>query len=98
MLEAEIVKLREAVEALTAKLGELPTQQPVQEPVQEFVQEPVREAAITMQDVKDVTLAKSREGFAKEIRDTLSTFGVKKIQELDPSDYVKYLAALGEMN
>ena len=53
---------------------------------------------VTLQDLKDATLAKSRDGFKAEIRLILAMFNVKKIHELDEADYGKYIEALGKIS
>lgn len=98
MLETEIVKLREAIEALTAKIGTAPTETTTPEAEKEQPKnQDEGKNTVTLQDVKDVTLAKSRDGFKAEIRGLLSQFGVKKIQELDAADYEKYIEAVGKI-
>lgn len=98
MLETEIVKLREAIEALTAKIGTAPAQTTTPEAEKEQPKnQDEGKNTVTLQDVKDVTLAKSRDGFKAEIRGLLSQFGVKKIQELDAADYGKYIEAVGKI-
>lgn len=100
MLETEIVKLREAIEVLTAKLGtaeiEVPKNQ--DEAKTEVPKNQDEGKSVTLQDVKDATLAKSRDGFKAEIRGLLSQFNVKKIQELDEADYGKYIEAVGKIH
>lgn len=98
MLETEIVKLREAIEALTAKIGTAPTETTTPEAEKEQPKnQDEGKNTVTLQDVKDVTLAKSRDGFKAEIRGLLSQFGVKKIQELNEDDYPKFLEAVGKI-
>lgn len=98
MLETEIVKLREAIEALTAKIGTAPTETTTPEAEKEQPKnQDEGKNTVTLQDVKDVTLAKSRDGFKAEIRALLAEFGVKKIQELNEDDYPKFLEAVGKI-
>lgn len=98
MLETEIVKLREAIEALTAKISAPQEKSPAPEAETEVPKnQDDSKNTVTLQDVKDVTLAKSRDGFKAEIRGLLSQFGVKKIQELDAADYGKYIEAVGKI-
>lgn len=95
MLETEIVKLREAIEALTAALGNTNVQTPTNEisledkPVEKQAEKPVEPApsenssdAVSEQDIKDATLSASRAGHKDAIREKLSELGVSKIQEL----------------
>lgn len=97
MLETEIVKLREAIEALTAKIATAPTQTTTPEAEKEQPKNQDEGKSVTLQDVKDATLAKSRDGFKAEIRGLLAQFDVKKIQELDVADYAKYIEAVGKI-
>ena len=98
MLETEIVKLREAIEALTVKISAQQVENTTPEAEKEHPKnQDEGKNTVTLQDVKGVTLAKSRDGFKAEIRGLLSQFGVKKIQELDAADYGKYIEALGKI-
>ena len=88
MLEQKIEALTAAVEALTAALLAAPgntttTAQPEEVKVQiTSVSEPVAAPGPSDQDVKDLTLARSREGHKDAIRDELSALGAKKIGDL----------------
>lgn len=95
MLETEIVKLREAIEALTATLGNASVSQSVNEislddkPVEKQEDTTSEHApsenssdAVSEQDVKDATLKASRAGHKDAIREKLTALGVSKIQEL----------------
>lgn len=105
MLEQKIEALTAAVEALTAALlaGRVDmagASQPEEIKVQKTViSEP--EPAPTGpsdQDVKDLTLARSREGHKDAIRDMLDTLGAKKIGDLKGGQVVEFynwLTALG---
>jgi len=105
MLEQKIEALTAAVEALTAALlgsqgGVLGAGQPEEIKVQKTViSEP--EPAPTGpsdQDVKDLTLARSREGHKDAIREALDTLGAKKISDLKGGqvvEFYKWLTALG---
>lgn len=105
MLEQKIEALTAAVEALTATLlasqvGVAGVSQPEEIKVQKTViSEP--EPAPTgpsEQDVKDLTLARSREGHKDAIRDMLDTLGAKKIGDLKGAQVVEFynwLTALG---
>ena len=110
MLETEIVKLREAIEALTAKLvsaeievpknqDEAKTEVPKNQDEAEIEVPKNQDEApkVTDQQVKDATLAKARDGFQIEIRALLAEFGAKKRQELNEDDYPKFLEALGKI-
>jgi hypothetical protein len=90
MLESEIVKLRQAIEALTATLAtQAPTpivadaeKQDHPAPEAKDEQAPEKQDAPTAQDIKDATLAASRSGHKDAIREKLSVLGVAKIQDL----------------
>ena len=88
MLEQKIEALTAAVEALTAALLAAPTNttapaQPEEVKVQiTAISEPAAAAGPSDQDVKDLTLARSREGHKDAIRDELSALGAKKIGDL----------------
>ena len=99
MLETEIVKLREAIEALTAKLvsAEIEVPKNQDEAKTEVPKNQDEAPKVTDQQVKDATLAKARDGFQIEIRALLAEFGAKKRQELNEDDYPKFLEALGKI-
>ena len=88
MLEQKIEALTAAVEALTAALlaapaNTAPPTQPEEVKVQiNAISEPVAAAGPSDQDVKDLTLSRSREGHKDAIRDELSALGAKKIGDL----------------
>ena len=88
MLEQKIEALIAAVEALTAALLAAPANttapaQPEEVKVQiTAISEPATVAGPSDQDVKDLTLARSREGHKDAIRDELSALGAKKISDL----------------
>ena len=88
MLEQKIEALTAAVEARTAALLAAPgntttTAQPEEVKVQiTAISEPVAASGPSDQDVKDLTLARSREGHKDAIRDELSALGAKKIGDL----------------
>lgn len=88
MLEQKIEALTAAVEALTAALLAAPsnttiTAQPEEAKVQiTEISEPTTASGPSDQDVKDLTLARSREGHKDAIRDELSALGAKKIGDL----------------
>jgi hypothetical protein len=105
MLEQKIEALTAAVEALTAvilssqvdvagakQLKEIEVQKTV-------ISEPdPAPTGPSEQDVKDLTLARSREGHKDAIRDKLSEFGAKKIGDLKGSqqtEFYNWLTALG---
>lgn len=88
MLEAEIVKLREAVEALTAALEKNPV-------VDALTPEPAAPAAqdendISFEMLKDATLKASRAGHKGAIREKLAEMNVPKIQDLAPEQSVVF--------
>jgi hypothetical protein len=88
MLEQKIEALTAAVEALTAALLAAPANttthaRPEEVKVQiTAISEPVAASGPSDQDVKDLTLARSREGHKDAIRDELSALGAKKIGDL----------------
>lgn len=88
MLEQKIEALTAAVEALTAALlgASANTAAPAQPEAVKVqitaISEPATVAGPSDQDVKDLTLARSREGHKDAIRDELSALGAKKIGDL----------------
>ena len=88
MLEQKIEALTAAVEALTAALlgASANTAAPAQPEAVKVqitaISEPAPPAGPSDQDVKDLTLARSREGHKDAIRDELSALGAKKIGDL----------------
>jgi hypothetical protein len=105
MLEQKIEALTAAVEALTAAIKANPSHAAVRaEEVKvqiSDVSEPAPAPAPTgptEQDVKDLTLSKSREGHKDAIRDKLAGFGAKKIGDLkgaQSTEFYNWLQTLG---
>ena len=107
MLEQKIEALTAAVEALTAAIKANPSHAVVRaEEVKvqiSDVSEPAPTSAPaptgpTEQDVKDLTLSKSREGHKDAIRDKLAGFGAKKIGDLkgaQSTEFYDWLQTLG---
>jgi hypothetical protein len=105
MLEQKIEALTAAVEALTAAIKANPSHAAVRaEEVKvqiSDVSEPTSAPAPTgptEQDVKDLTLSKSREGHKDAIRDKLAGFGAKKIGDLkgaQSTQFYDWLQTLG---
>lgn len=113
MLEHKLEALTAAIEALTAALSALPASAPKQETapkaqVTEVLETkteappepkpaPTPSTGPTEQDVKDLTLARSREGHKDAIREKLSEFGAKKIGDLkgsQPTEFYDWLKTL----
>lgn len=112
MLEQKIEALTAAVEALTAALLAAPVNAtapaPAPAPAQHEevkvqiteISEPEAAAAAgpSDQDLKDLTLARSREGHKDAIRDELSALGAKKIGDLKGAQiatFYNWLKTLG---
>ena len=115
MLEHKLEALTAAIEALTAALLAVPASAPKQETVQKVQVTEAHEAKTeappepkpapapstgpTEQDVKDLTLSRSREGHKDAIREKLSEFGAKKIGDLkgsQPTEFYDWLKTLGD--
>jgi hypothetical protein len=104
MLEQKIEALTAAVEALTAALLAAPAN-PIAPAQHEKVKvqiteisEPAAAAGPSDQDLKDLTLARSREGHKDAIRDELSALGAKKIGDLKGAQiatFYNWLKTLG---
>ena len=97
MLEVEIVKLREAVEALTLALGavEKPTSEEKPEPAVEVDAEPADEPkAVTHDEAHQATLAFVRRDAVNKdkVRAALAMYGAKKITDLSAADLATYHA------
>lgn len=106
MLETEIIKLREAVEALTTALSAAPVNT-VREP--EAAQDaPNKEVSaseetatakdVSLQDVKDAVLSASRSGHKDAIREKLDSLGAKKLPDIAAEDmpgFYDWVVALG---
>lgn len=106
MLEQKIEDLTRAVEALTAAIAAMslaPASTPAPKPI--AVEEPAAPAdeaaapsAPSEQDLKDLTLAKSRDGHKDAIRDKLNSFGAKKLGDLKSAQaaaFYDWLKTLG---
>lgn len=106
MLETEIKKLREAIEANTAALFGASTETPTaQEPVEKTQAKPKAKVTNpkteTVKDevaepdfgeIKEITLGLSRSGKKDEVRTKLDEFGAQRLSDLKGDD----LAAFGE--
>ena len=99
MLETEIVKLREAIEAMTRAISAQPQQsEPQPEQQSETQPEPRVEQpveTISFEMIKDATLKASRAGHKDAIRNQLASIGVSKIQDLDAAQSGVFYAWLG---
>ena len=114
MLEQKLDALTAAIEALTAALMAKSVPAPNPAPVtapETKVEEteapetkteappaPPEQAGPTEQDVKDLTLARSREGHKDAIRDWLADAGAKKIGDLkgaQTTEFYDWLKTLG---
>jgi hypothetical protein len=106
MLEQKIEELTAAIKALTAIMTQSQTA-PVPVVVADVVKAdapaPKTEAPVATgpseQDVKDLTLARSREGHKDAIREKLASLGAKKIGDLSASDtsvFYDWINSLGE--
>lgn len=103
MLEQKIEALTRAVEALTlamttgapAKADAVKATDPIPEPTP---QSPAPAPEFNDQALKDVTLAKSREGHTDAIRNKLNEMGAKKLQDLaqdQAAEFYQWVIALG---
>ena len=93
MLETEIVKLREAIEALTAKLEKNPVASepaPASEPTPAPTPVTHDENDISFDMLKDATLKASRAGHKDAVRGKLSEMNVLKIQDLAPEQTIAF--------
>jgi hypothetical protein len=106
MLEQKIEELTAAIKVLTAMMAQ-PQTAPVPVVVADVVKAdapaPKTEAPVATgpseQDVKDLTLARSREGHKDAIREKLASLGAKKIGDLSASDtsvFYDWINSLGE--
>jgi hypothetical protein len=104
MLEQKIEALTAAVEALTAALLVAPANATASAQHEEVkvqiteISEPAAAAGPSDQDLKDLTLARSREGHKDAIRDELSALGAKKIGDLKGAQiatFYNWLKTLG---
>ena len=107
MLEQKIEDLTRAVEALTAAIAAMSlapaAEASAPKPIAvEEQQAPAHEAAApsapSEQDLKDLTLAKSRDGHKDAIRDKLNSFGAKKLSDLksaQAAEFYDWLKTLG---
>jgi hypothetical protein len=112
MLEQKLDALTAAIEALTAALTAKSVSAPAPAPAPETKVEetkapeikteappaPPAQTGPTEQDVKDLTLGRSREGHKDAIRDWLADAGAKKIGDLkgaQTTEFYDWLKALG---
>lgn len=95
MLESEIVKLREAVEALTAALEKNPVVgAPAPEPAAPAVQD---ENDISFEMLKDAALKASRAGHKDAIRKKLAEMDAPKLQDLSPEQTIEFYRWVGTL-
>ena len=94
MLESEIVKLREAVEALTAALEKNPVAAASAPTVKEVPKNqdepPKNQDGVTIEAIKDAALKASRAGHKAAIRAKLAELGASKLQDLSPEHSVVF--------
>lgn len=94
MLESEIVKLREAVEALTAALEKNPVAAASTPTVKEVPKNqdepPKNQDGVTIEAIKDAALKASRAGHKAAIRAKLAELGASKLQDLSPEHSVVF--------
>ena len=94
MLESEIVKLREAVEALTAALEKNPVAAASTPTVKEVPKNqdepPKNQDGVTIETLKDAALKASRAGHKAAIRAKLAELGASKLQDLSPEHSVVF--------
>ncbi len=94
MLEVEIVKLREAVEALTAALEKNPVTAASPPTVKEVPKNqdepPKNQDGVTIEAIKDAALKASRAGHKAAIRAKLAELGASKLQDLSPEHSVVF--------
>lgn len=108
MIEQKIDALTAAIVALTEALLRNPPAQGAEqvkaagvdapEPIVTAPADDVQHSGPSEQDVKDLTLARSREGHKDAIRDKLAGFGAKKIGDLkggQVSEFYDWLKNLG---
>jgi hypothetical protein len=94
MLESEIVKLREAVEALTAALEKNPVAAASTPTVKEVPKNqdepPKNQDGVTIDTIKDAALKASRAGHKATIRAKLAELGASKLQDISPEHSVVF--------
>ena len=94
MLESEIVKLREAVEALTAALEKNPVAAASAPTVKEVPKNqdepPKNQDGVTIETLKDAALKASRAGHKAAIRAKLAELGASKLQDISPEHSVVF--------
>jgi len=94
MLESEIVKLREAVEALTAALEKNPVAAASTPTVKEVPKNqdepPKNQDGVTIETLKDAALKASRAGHKAAIRAKLAELGASKLQDISPEHSVVF--------
>ena len=94
MLEVEIVKLREAVEALTAALEKNPVAAASTPTVKEVPKNqdepPKNQDGVTIEAIKDAALKASRAGHKATIRAKLAELGASKLQDISPEHSVVF--------
>lgn len=108
MLEQKIEELTAAIKALTAAMAYAQpqtTSAPVVAADEAKVDAPAPKTETPVatgpseQDVKDLTLARSREGHKDAIREKLASLGAKKIGDLSAADtsvFYDWIKSLGE--
>lgn len=85
----DIEELADAVEGMfSGTEEEKPAKSPKQKPlfdVKPKKEEPAQE--ISLSDIKEILMEKSRAGFDAEVHDLITSYGVKKLSLIDPSSY-----------
>ncbi len=79
----EIVDLADAVEGIISGTDEKPAKKA---PAKAAEEKPAEEE-IKLPDIKALLMEKSRAGYDTEVHDLITSFGVKKLSEIDPANY-----------
>lgn len=78
-------------ETLTQMFLAADVEKPVKEESKDIVAPKEKKKAYSFEEVRAVLAAKSRDGHTDEVKAVISSFGVEKLSDIDPSKYEELL-------
>lgn len=78
-------------ETLTQMFLAADVEKPVKEESKDIVAPKEKKKVYSFEEVRAVLAAKSRDGYTDEVKAVISSFGVEKLSDIDPSKYEELL-------
>lgn len=95
-LKKNLLELSKQFKALSESVSNLviePTKDVSNDGQLELPFEEEKKETISLEEVRRVLAAKSRDGFTKEVRDLITKFGATRLSEIKPERYAEVLKA-----